>query len=328
MKKNNNIDFYPHQGIKTYLILSSLVCIISFILGYFNVMGELFYIIGFGVLVFVVFFLVILLENFFDFKKEEAALNSFLDKEQLRLFNTYKKDIKPIWGDDFYDAYFNFFLKRKIFRDENEYEVLYYIYFIFLSQWYDFILDTIKNIYPHIIGGDFESDLRNQEIKIKNIDLEELSRKKIILVYFIDKLSFYKKETRIKSDDYSIYAEDFIEEINDLFSFYIPYMSKEESKFKSVKTLYEEEKYGKEMPPDKNWKSPLNTKDRNIIKNELTEIEKSNDILKNEIALLENDFKKLEILLEKIKVFDSDFIENANAYIEHIDSLLSEVQNV
>lgn len=272
----------------------------------------------------------IILTNSSCYKVEKQRLDDFLDKEQVQLFNIHKKDVKPIWGDIFYDAYLSFILKREIFMGISSYKNFHELNYGSEDKSYDLILDTIKNIYPHIIGGDFKSDLRNQEIKIKNINLKESSRKRIVLDYFIDKLSFYKKENKAdydKSNSYH-YLRYVIEEINDLFSFSIPYMSKEESKFKSVKTLYEEEKYGKEMPPDKNWKSPLNTKDRNIIKNELTEIEKSNDILKNEIALLENDFKKLEILLEKIKVFDSDFIENANAYIEHIDSLLSEVQNV
>lgn len=263
-----------------------------------------------------------------DLKKEKEDLEFLANELKFNLYKEYKKDIKILWGNDFYEIYFNLFKKRKVFLGRHEYKILYEVYFLNDELIYKHILNAIKNIYPYILAGDFDSDLKNQEEYIKNIDLKDSDKKIIILNFLLNKVVFYKKESEISFKYLHECLAYSINEVNNLLNSSIPYMSKEEAKFKSVKVLYEEEKFGLMLPADKILKKTLATKDKNIIKSELTEIEKKNDFLKSEISLLENDFKKLEILLEKIKVFDSDFIENANAYIEHIDSLLSEVQNV
>lgn len=263
-----------------------------------------------------------------DLKKEKEDLEFLANEIKFNLYKEYKKDIKILWGNDFYETYFNLFKKRKVFLERDKYKILYEAYFLNDELIYKHILNAIKNIYPYILAGDFDSDLKNQEEYIKNIDLKDSDKKIIILNFLLNKVVFYKKESEINFKYLRECLDYSINEINNLLNSSIPYMSKEEAKFKSVKVLYEEEKFGLMLPADKILKKTLATKDKNIIKSELTEIEKKNDFLKNEISFLENDFKKLEILLEKIKVFDSDFIENANAYIEHIDSILSEVQNV
>lgn len=263
-----------------------------------------------------------------DLKKEKENLEFLANEIKFNLYKEYKKDIKILWGSDFYEIYFILFKKRKVFLERDKYKILYEAYFLNDELIYKHILNAIKNIYPYILAGDFDSDLKNQEEYIKNIDLKDSDKKIIILNFLLNKVVFYKKESEISFKYLHECLAYSINEVNNLLNSSIPYMSKEEAKFKSVKVLYEEEKFGLMLPADKILKKTLATKDKNIIKSELTEIEKKNDFLKSEISLLENDFKKLEILLEKIKVFDSDFIENANAYIEHIDSLLGEVQNV